>query len=100
MLAQVLAMALHSSVRLSVSVTSRSSIETVERFELVFGTGVSIHPSYTGLTGNSANSKNKGTSLWKFVPNCVLRKFYFGISIVETCYQLSSRKVDAQNVIN
>ena len=27
-------------------------------------------------------------------------KFSFGISIVETCYQLSSRKVDAQSVVN
>jgi len=29
-----------------------------------------------------------------------LRIFYHGMSIVETCYQLSSRKVDAQSVIN
>jgi len=28
------------------------------------------------------------------------KKFCFGISIVETCYRLSSRKVDAQSVIN
>jgi len=100
MLARVLAMTLYPSVRLSVSVKSRSSIETTERIELVFDTGASIHPSYTVLTGNSAISKNKGTSLWNFVPNSGLRKFYFGISIVETCYQLSSRKVDAQSAIN
>ena len=46
--------------------------------------------------------QNKGTSLWNFVLNSGLRKFRHGISIVETCYQLtcSSRKVDAQSVIN
>ena len=44
--------------------------------------------------------QNKGTSLWNFVLNSVLRKFRHGISIVETCYQLSSRNVNAQSVIN
>ena len=44
--------------------------------------------------------QNKGTSLWNFVLKSGLRKFRHGISIVETCYQLSSRKVDAQSVIN
>jgi len=58
----------------------------------------SFHPSYTVLKGNSVISKNKGTSLWNFVLNSGLRKFRHGISIVETCYQLSSRKVDS--VIN
>jgi len=60
----------------------------------------SFHPSYTVLKGNSVISKNKGTSLWNFVLISRLRKFRHGISIVETCYQLSSRKVDAQSVIN
>ena len=32
--------------------------------------------------------------------NSGLRKFYFGISIAETCSRLSSRKADAQSVIN
>ena len=36
--------------------------------------------------------QNKGTSLWNFVLNFGLRKFRHGISIVETCYQLSSEK--------
>jgi len=35
-----------------------------------------------------------------FVPNSRLGKFCFGISVVETCYQLSSRKVDAPSMIN
>jgi len=44
--------------------------------------------------------RNKGTSFWNLVPKSGLRKFRHGISIVETCYKLSSRKVDAQSVIN
>jgi len=60
----------------------------------------SFHSSYTVLKGNSVISKNKGTSLCNFVLNSGLRKIRHGISIVETCYQLSSRKVDAQSVIN
>jgi len=79
-----LAMALCLSVCLSVSVTSRLSIETAERIELVFGMGASFQPSYSVLTGNSAHSKNKGTSVWNVVPNSGLRKFCFGISIVDT----------------
>jgi len=59
-----------------------------------------LHPSYTVLKGNSFTSKNKGTSLWNFVLNSGLIKFCHGISIVETCYQLSLRKVDAQSVMN
>jgi len=45
MLARVLAMALRLTV--SVSVTSRCSVETDERIELVFGMEVSFHLSYT-----------------------------------------------------
>ena len=71
-----------------------------ERIELVFGMWASFHPSYTVLKGNSVISKNKGTSLWNFVLNSGLRKFRHGMSIVEMCYQLSSRKVDAQSVMN
>jgi len=61
---------------------------------------------YIVLKRNSVRpiSKNKGTSLWNFALNSGLRKFRHGISIVEMyCYQLrllSSRKVDAQSVIN
>jgi len=82
-----------------VSVTSRSSIRMAERIELVFGMWASFHPSYSVLKANSVISKNKGTSLWNFVLNSGLRKFCHGISMVEKCYQLSSRKVDAQSVI-
>ena len=54
----------------------------------------------TLLKGNSVIPQNKGTSLSNFVLKSGLRKFCHGISMVETCYQLSSRKVDAQSVIN
>ena len=38
--------------------------------------------------------------LCNFLLNSEFRKFCHSISIVETCYQLISRKVDAQSVIN
>ena len=60
--------------------------------------GTSRHKSV--LKEISVISKNKGTFLWNFVLNSGLRKFRCSISIVETYYQLSSRKVDAQSVIN
>jgi len=52
------------------------------------------------LKGNSGISENEGTSVWNFVINSGLKKFCFGISIVETCYRLSSAEMDAQSVIN
>ena len=57
-----------------------------------FGMRASLHLSYTVLKGNLSISKNKGTSLWNFVPNSGLRKFRFNISIIETCYLLSSQQ--------
>jgi len=62
--------------------------------------GASFHLSYMILKGNSGISKNKGISLWNFVPNSGLKKFCFGIAIVESCYRLISSKVDAESVIN
>ena len=46
--------------------------------------------------------QNNGTFLWNVVLNSGLGKFRQGISIVGACYQLrpTSRKVDAQSVIN
>jgi len=46
--------------------------------------------------------QNIGTSLCNFAPNSGLREFRHGMSVVETCRQqlLSSRKVDAESVIN
>jgi len=100
-LARVLAMAMCLFVRMSVCLSQVGvPSKRLDESSWVLGTGASFHPSYTVLTGNSAHSKNKGTSLWNSVPNSRLRKFCFGTSIVETCYQLTSRKMDAQNVIN
>jgi len=94
MLARVLAMAcVCLSVCLSVSVTSRCSNEAVEGIGLFFGLGASFHISYTLCY-------QMGTSLWNFALDAGLRKFRHSTSIVEACYQLSSRKVDAQSVIN
>jgi len=55
-----------------------------------FWHGTSFHLSQTVLKGNAGISKNRGTSLWKFVLNSGLGKFRHGISIIETHYQLSS----------
>jgi len=74
-----------------VSVTSRSSTKTAERIGLL-----------NCVKRKFGYVQNKGTSLGNYVLNSGLRKCRHGIdlSIVETCYQLSSRKVDAQTVIN
>jgi len=91
MLARVLAMAL-----LSVSVTSRCSVETVERIGLLLGMGASFDLCYSVLQGNAGTFKNKNTSPWNFAPNSGLfRKFRYNISIVE-----ASRKMNARSVIN
>jgi len=99
MLARLLAMALCLSVCLlvclSVCVLSKQLNES-SRFlvwELPFTYPITFK-------GNSDISKNNGTSLWNSVPNSRLRKFRHGISIVETCYRLSSTKVDAQSMKN
>ena len=65
--ARVLAVALCLPV--SVSVTSRSSVETDERIWLGFGTEDSFQLSYTVLKGNSGIFKIKGTFLWNFALN-------------------------------
>ena len=45
-------------------------------------------------------SNSNGTSLSNLAANSGLTKFRHGISIVEACYQLGSRKADAQSAIN
>jgi len=65
----------------SVSVTSRRSIETAEKIGLVFGTGASFGLSDTVLE-ILIPSKNKGTSFWNFTLNFGLRKFRH----LEACY--------------
>ena len=90
-------MALCPSVRLSI--TSRCSIETDERIELVFGVGASFHLCYKEIHVPS-KIRYRPTSVCNFAPNSGLRKFRHGISIIDACYQLSSRKADARSVIN
>jgi len=65
MLARVLAMTLCLSICLSVwlSVTSRSSIETDQQIELIFGIGASCGMFYSVFSGNSVSAKNKTTVL-------------------------------------
>jgi len=46
------------------------------------------------------NYRGTRTSIQNFFLNFGLRNFRNGISIVETCCKLSSRKVDDQSVIN
>ena len=77
----------------------------IKRIELVFGVGATstFRLSYTNLfKGNMGRPifKNKGTFLRNFIQNSREKKICFGISIVETCYGLCSRMVDAQSVIN
>ena len=63
-----------------------------------FGTRTSLHgaPSTLYYNKNSGSSKSKDTSLWNCIPNSGRRKFHDSPSIVATCRQLSSTKVDAQ----
>jgi len=77
-------------------VTSRSSIETAEWIELVFGMRASFQLSYTLLKRNSVTLNIRVLSSGT-LSNL---EFCFGISIVEMCYRLSTRKVDAPSVIN
>ena len=88
---------LENFVCLSVSVTSRCPIETAEWIELVF----SIPPIPNCVKRKFVYLQNKGSSLWKFVQISGLRrKCCFKMSTVETCYWLSSTKLDAPSVIN
>ena len=57
-----------------------------------------LRPSTPCVVRKFGYLQKKGTSLWNFAPNSRLRKFRHGISVVETCHQLSLRKVDALSV--
>ena len=79
----------HGPVSMSVcpSVTSRCSIETAERIELVFGMWASFHPSYTVLKRNSVISKKYGHFPLKLCPK------------VRT-WKISPRHIDRRNVLS
>ena len=85
---------------LRLSVTSRSAIETNKQIGLVLAW--ELPSTYATLYYKEIRvpPKNKGSSLWNFAHNSGLRKFRHRRSIVETCYQLSSRKVDSQSMMN
>ena len=86
----------------SVSVTSRCSIKMVERIGLVLASVLlSTYPTLRFKEIQVSTKIRVGLlPHWNFFINSGLRKFRNSISIVEACYQLSSRKVDAQSVIN
>jgi len=96
MLARVLVMALSPSACLSVclsvciSVTCRCSIKWNEPINLVCGTGASFDQSCTVFKEIQVSTKYGYFPLELFPK---LRKLRHGISIVETCYQLSSMKL-------
>ena len=95
-LARVLAMALC----LSVSVTSRCSIEMSERIGL-FWHGSFLRPILHYVIRKFIYlQKTRVLPSGMLLYTLDLRKFRHRISIVEVCYQLSSRKVDAHSVIN
>jgi len=99
MLARVLAMTLC----LAVSVCHNSQVGVLSKRLDELGwllAGSFLRPILTVCIRNQVPSKNKGTFLWNFAPNSGLRKFRHNILIIEACYQLSSRKVDAQSVKN
>jgi len=87
--------------RVAVSVTNRYSVETVERFGLVLAWELlsTYHTPCFKEIDVHIPSKIR-VLLGNFAPNSGLRKFCHSISIIEACYQLSSRKVDAHSVIN
>jgi len=82
---RILAMALCPSVCLCLSMTSRSSIKTAERIELILVLELlSTHP--TLCEKEILVSPRKGTFLWNFLPNSGLK--------------ISLRYIDRGNVIN
>ena len=71
---------------LSVSVCHKScSVEMAKGIELVFGMGACFHLSYTVLKRNSSTFKDKGTSLWNFVPDS---------GLFASVYRSSKRVID------
>jgi len=79
---------------LSVSVTSRSSLETVGQITLGFGTA-----AYSFIQSCSALRvlylKRKITSFWNFVQNSGL---HHATSFVAVCHQLSRTQVHARTI--
>ena len=95
MLSQVLAMALCPSVCVCLSLCHKSEFC---QNGWMNRTGSFLPSILHCVERKFGISKNKGTSFWDIVPNNGLGRFCFGISIAETCYRHSSRKVCTQSV--
>ena len=103
MIARVLAMALCLSVSLSLylSVTSRCSVEVVGRIELVFGMEAFFPTSPTLCFKEiQVSTKIRVLATLELVPELRTLKISPRHIDRRTCYRLSSKKVDAQSVIN
>ena len=87
MLTRLLAMDLRLCLSVSVSVTSRCSIEMDRRMELFYGIQASFDESYTALKANSGIYRIKDTSFWNFVRNSGLDNFAL-------TYRSSKRVID------
>ena len=98
--ARVLAMALCLSVCLSVFLSQVGVLLKRPNKTAWFWHGSFLRPILHCAIRKFGYLRNKCNFLLNFAPNSGLRKLRHGISIVETCYQLSSRKVDAHSVIN
>ena len=85
-------MTLCPSVCVCLSVISHCPVEMDGRIELFLheGSSVCIYTVSTKIRELSSRNLCQTADL----------KNFFGKSIVETCYRLSSRKLDAQSVIN
>jgi len=101
MLARVLAMALSLSVNPSVCLLQLGvlSKRMDESCWFLAWELPSTHPTLCSKE-IQGHSKIRVLSSWNFATNSGLRKFRHNISIVKACYQHSSRKADAQAVVD
>ena len=86
-------------VRVCLSVTSRSCRNGWTN-RAAFWQGSFYRPILHSVIRKLWISKTKSASLWNFVLNSGLGNFATNFAIFEACYQLSSRKMAAQSVIN
>jgi len=86
---------------LCLSVTSWSSVGKAEHMELVLRMGASLSSTYHTLCYREIWVSPKIMVLPSgTLSQTLVFENSFGVSIVETCYRISSRKVDAQSVVN
>jgi len=85
---------------LCMSVTSRCPIETAKRNSWFLAWELPSTSTILCYKEIQVPSKISVRPFWYFARNSSLKKFRRNISIAEACCQLSSRKLDAQSVIN